>query len=64
MECAVKHRFAQQHRVQGLQQGDVRADDAFPCLLYTSVAADERSSVDLGGRRIIKDNRRGGSAAL
>ena len=24
------------------------------CLLYTSDAADERSSVDLGGRRIIK----------
>ena len=35
------------------------------CLLYTSDAADERSSVDLGGRRIIKkkkrrDARRGG----
>ena len=32
--------------------------DTFPqysnCLLYTSDAADERSSVDLGGRRIIK----------
>ena len=27
---------------------------AAPCLLYTSDAADERSSVDLGGRRIIK----------
>ena len=25
------------------------------CLLYTSDAADERSSVDLGGRRIIKN---------
>ena len=24
------------------------------CLLYTSDAGDERSSVDLGGRRIIK----------
>ena len=24
------------------------------CLLYTSDAADERSSVDLGGRRIFK----------
>ena len=24
------------------------------CLLYTSAAADERSSVDLGGRRILK----------
>ena len=27
---------------------------ACACLLYTSDAADERSSVDLGGRRIIK----------
>ena len=27
------------------------------CLLYTSDAADERSSVDLGGRRIIKKNK-------
>ena len=29
-------------------------DDSGLCLLYTSDAADERSSVDLGGRRIIK----------
>ena len=29
-------------------------DDFGTCLLYTSDAADERSSVDLGGRRIIK----------
>src|SRR5678816_311694 len=28
------------------------------CLLYTSDAADERSSVDLGGRRIIKKKKR------
>ena len=28
--------------------------DDFACLLYTSDAADERSSVDLGGRRILK----------
>ena len=28
--------------------------DLYTCLLYTSDAADERSSVDLGGRRIIK----------
>ena len=37
-----------------------------PCLLYTSDAADERSSVDLGGRRIIKKKKmiiqRGGRA--
>ena len=28
--------------------------ELYSCLLYTSDAADERSSVDLGGRRIIK----------
>ena len=46
----------------GLQQGvtflelDVLFLEEFTngCLLYTSDAADERSSVDLGGRRIIK----------
>ena len=31
---------------------------ASACLLYTSDAADERSSVDLGGRRIIKKKKR------
>ena len=30
------------------------SDDGNTCLLYTSDAADERSSVDLGGRRIIQ----------
>ena len=35
----------------GLQQG-------CRCLLYTSDAADERSRVDLGGRRIIKKKKR------
>ena len=34
-----------------LHVSETRAED---CLLYTSDAADERSSVDLGGRRIIK----------
>ena len=36
--------------------GDLYMERAEPerCLLYTSDAADERSSVDLGGRRIIK----------
>ena len=36
--------------MQEIQQSGM--DDI--CLLYTSDAADERSSVDLGGRRIIK----------
>ena len=30
----------------------------YDCLLYTSDAADERSSVDLGGRRIIKKKKK------
>src|SRR5678815_2507180 len=33
---------------------DLSVRDNVICLLYTSDAADERSSVDLGGRRIIK----------
>ena len=33
----------------------------YACLLYTSDAADERSSVDLGGRRIIKKKNQGGT---
>ena len=33
---------------------DFRLTPDMGCLLYTSDAADERSSVDLGGRRIIK----------
>ena len=34
--------------------GQCQVDQRVACLLYTSDAADERSSVDLGGRRIIK----------
>ena len=33
------------------------------CLLYTSDAADERSSVDLGGRRIIKKKKKTNSGS-
>ena len=42
---------------QGRQLVDLQALLAV-CLLYTSDAADERSSVDLGGRRIIKKKKR------
>ena len=45
------------HRSYGQRRhrsSTVRYEDAILCLLYTSDAADERSSVDLGGRRIIK----------
>ena len=38
----------------GFGTAGIGADCGCACLLYTSDAADERSSVDLGGRRIIK----------
>src|SRR5678815_6100899 len=40
--------------VHGSGPGHIAGTGYVPCLLYTSDAADERSSVDLGGRRIIK----------
>ena len=45
--CVIKSKTA----VAGNRKCDSRVT---LCLLYTSDAADERSSVDLGGRRIIK----------
>ena len=38
----------------GIRQVGEDCIQVVACLLYTSDAADERSSVDLGGRRIIK----------
>ena len=43
-------------QLDGRRGPDLR--HAGTCLLYTSDAADERSSVDLGGRRIIKKKKR------
>ena len=40
--------------IQVKKTGFERLMEIGGCLLYTSDAADERSSVDLGGRRIIK----------
>ena len=51
----------QQRLFAGIDTRDVLANEAASlgiCLLYTSDAADERSSVDLGGRRIIKKKKR------
>ena len=47
-------------------EGRSRPGNASDCLLYTSDAADERSSVDLGGRRIIqkKTKKKNDSTAL
>ena len=39
------------------EDGRLEKVGAISCLLYTSDAADERSSVDLGGRRIIKQKK-------
>ena len=36
----------------------IKLNFLYTCLLYTSDAADERSSVDLGGRRIIKKKKK------
>ena len=45
---------AQYFNLAMLQPLQMKVDMLNTCLLYTSDAADERSSVDLGGRRIIK----------
>ena len=54
--CGLQQRGPQAAAAPGLRQEEVLNVQPFPigCLLYTSDAADERSSVDLGGRRIIK----------
>ena len=57
-----KYVTAQQYKQESWAVELDLSKDKFPvskgqfiaCLLYTSDAADERSSVDLGGRRIIK----------
>ena len=42
------------HAQHGIATVSPQDPPRWSCLLYTSDAADERSSVDLGGRRIIK----------
>ena len=49
MRSARRSRAYREGTMRWLRPGSCTA-----CLLYTSDAADERSSVDLGGRRIIK----------
>ena len=51
-----KRGFGAYHGVE--HRIDIRFRKHKDCLLYTSDAADERSSVDLGGRRIIKKKNR------
>ena len=52
------HAHDGQHAAAALAPALLR-DHLPSCLLYTSDAADERSSVDLGGRRIIKKKNKG-----
>ena len=44
--------------LSGSGKSSLAFDTIHACLLYTSDAADERSSVDLGGRRIIKKKKK------
>ena len=48
-------RFSHGHNMKSIADMGLKP---WICLLYTSDAADERSSVDLGGRRIIKKKKR------
>ena len=53
--CTGTHQRALRHRPGRCDRDrSERFQNIGICLLYTSDAADERSSVDLGGRRIIK----------
>src|SRR5678815_5295144 len=56
--CRRKNEVNEQfgRRMNGDLQGNRKL--FWNCLLYTSDAADERSSVDLGGRRIIKKKKK------
>ena len=53
-----RFKFSSTGKIMEFYENYDKNDKAFRyyynCLLYTSDAADERSSVDLGGRRIIK----------
>ena len=57
MQCDVPVIFEIVNHPEGLT-GDNLLEQSWICLLYTSDAADERSSVDLGGRRIIKKKKK------
>ena len=52
------HAMEQVQRYPVLEMENLSCLIPSTCLLYTSDAADERSSVDLGGRRIIKKKKK------
>ena len=47
-----------QTEIGRIETDNILLQSIYSCLLYTSDAADERSSVDLGGRRIIKKKKK------
>ena len=49
-----RDRDAMEEFLRQLQNQVTLRSDLYPCLLYTSDAADDLLCVDLGGRRIIK----------
>ena len=53
-ELASVKSILESYQSEGIKYHALRSS----CLLYTSDAADERSSVDLGGRRIIKKKKK------
>ena len=54
LEGKVLNQLIKQEKTMHWERAVLLFSQACDCLLYTSDAADERSSVDLGGRRIIK----------
>src|SRR5674536_406012 len=54
----VTHATRAPHDFEAPESFDIGAYRNRPCLLYTSDAADEEDSVDLGGRRIIKKKKK------
>eukprot|EP00658_Telonema_sp_P-2_P063530 TRINITY_DN52287_c0_g1_i1.p2 TRINITY_DN52287_c0_g1~~TRINITY_DN52287_c0_g1_i1.p2 ORF type:complete len:100 (-),score=27.75 TRINITY_DN52287_c0_g1_i1:43-342(-) len=51
LDVCVAHKH---NRLSSAPASHIAHTSPTPCLLYTSDAADEEDSVDLGGRRIIK----------
>ena len=58
-EASIREMIALNLRLAGMEAVEAdSAEAALPCLLYTSDAADEEDSVDLGGSWIIKKKKK------
>ena len=58
LETAAAVRAGERSAREVIDESLAAIDEANACLLYTSDAADERSSVDIGGRRIINKKKK------